>query len=88
MPSPHLPTHPAGFSFGYNVGYGVIGGITPIVVTSMIEGLPKDIKALAPAIWLVSLGALSLVGCWDASCCAAMRPASTSPLLATSSDRA
>ena len=52
-----------GFSFGYNCGYGVIGGLTPIIVTAMRTALPVSMRVYAPPLWLLATGALSLVGC-------------------------
>lgn len=39
-----------GFSFGYAAGYGILGGISPIVVTAFKARLPPHLKAIAPAI--------------------------------------
>ena len=52
-----------GFSFGYNCGYGVIGGLTPIIVTAIRTALPESMRVYASPLWLLATGALSLVGC-------------------------
>ena len=52
-----------GFSFGYNAGYGVIGGLSPLAVAAIKAGLPLAMRAFAPAFWLLALGAISIVGC-------------------------
>lgn len=43
-----LPPPRAGFSFGYNCGYGVIGGLTPFAVSGIIDDLGADKKVRAP----------------------------------------
>jgi len=52
-----------GFSFAYNCGYGVLGGTSPLIVTSIQADLAKDLKVFAPAFWLLALGGLSMIGC-------------------------
>ena len=54
-----------GFSFGYNCGYGVIGGVTPFVVSSIISDLGPGsaMTAYAPCFWMLALGGASLLGC-------------------------
>lgn len=52
-----------GFSFGYNCGYGVIGGLTPFAVTGIIDSMGADTKAYAPAYWMLAMGGASLLGC-------------------------
>ncbi|KAL4447988.1 hypothetical protein ABPG75_005207 [Micractinium tetrahymenae] len=52
-----------GFSFGYNCGYGVIGGLTPFAVSGIIDSLGADKEAYAPAFWLLGLGGASVLGC-------------------------
>ncbi|KAL4444980.1 hypothetical protein ABPG77_004030 [Micractinium sp. CCAP 211/92] len=52
-----------GFSFGYNCGYGVIGGLTPFAVSGIINSLGPDKEAYAPAFWLLGLGGASVLGC-------------------------
>lgn len=51
-----------GFSFGYNCGYGVIGGTSPMVITAMRAALGPSTQAFAPAFWLLALGGLALIG--------------------------
>jgi MFS family permease len=51
-----------GFSFGYNLGYGVLGGMSPLIITSTEYGMTHGTKWLAPAVWLTALGALSIIG--------------------------
>jgi len=51
-----------GFSFGYNAGYGVLGGMSPLAVTAIKAALPHSHLAYAPALWLAVLGVLSLIG--------------------------
>ncbi|PSC68521.1 Alpha-ketoglutarate permease isoform B [Micractinium conductrix] len=53
-----------GFSFAYNCGYGVVGGLTPFVVTSIIGDLDPALKAYAPSFWMLALGGASLLGCY------------------------
>lgn len=52
-----------GFSFGYNCGYGVLGGLSPMVITAMKSGLSESMEIYAPALWLLILGGASLIGC-------------------------
>lgn len=52
-----------GFSFGYNCGYGILGGLSPLAVSAIKANLSASAHAFAPAIWLACLGAISLVGC-------------------------
>lgn len=52
-----------GFSFGYNCGYGVIGGLTPFAVSGINNSLGPDNEAYAPAFWLLGLGGASVLGC-------------------------
>jgi hypothetical protein len=52
-----------GFSFGYNCGYGVIGGLSPLAVSAIKAGLSGSQHAFSPAIWLACLGGISLFGC-------------------------
>ena len=52
-----------GFSFGYNCGYGVIGGLTPIIITAIRTSLSDSMRVYAPPLWLLALGAVSLVSC-------------------------
>jgi hypothetical protein len=54
----------SGFSFGYNSGYGVLGGLSPLAVAAIKSGLPAATKAFAPALWLLCLGCISFVGCF------------------------
>lgn len=42
---------------------GIIGGLTPFAVSGVIGDLGADMKAFAPAFWLLALGGASLVGC-------------------------
>jgi hypothetical protein len=56
------PQRTTGFSFGYNCGYGVLGGISPLAVAAIKAGLPHALTSFAPAFWLLALGALSLIG--------------------------
>lgn len=52
-----------GFSFGYNLGYGVLGGLSPLIITSIQHALPEQQQQwLAAALWLAAMGALSAVG--------------------------
>ena len=59
---PMPPVCAARFAFGYNVGYGVLGGLAPLVITSIESRCPDHLKAYAPAFWLLAQGALSAVG--------------------------
>jgi len=52
-----------GFSFAYNCGYGVLGGLSPMVITAMKSGLSESMEIYAPALWLLILGSASLIGC-------------------------
>jgi hypothetical protein len=47
----------------YNIGYGVIGGLSPLAVAAIKTSLPPARAVFAPAFWLLSLGAASLLGC-------------------------
>jgi hypothetical protein len=38
-----------GFGFGYAAGYGILGGISPLVVTAFKAGLSAEAANLAPA---------------------------------------
>lgn len=51
-----------GFSFAYNCGYGVLGGLSPMVITAMKSGLSESMEIYAPAFWLLILGGAALVG--------------------------
>jgi hypothetical protein len=71
-PAPHpTPPHPppppsqrtTGFSFGYNCGYGVLGGLSPLAVAAIKSSLGASAAAFAPALWLLCLGAVSILGC-------------------------
>lgn len=42
---------------------GVIGGLTPFAVSSIIDDLSESKKAYAPAFWLLALGGISVLGC-------------------------
>jgi hypothetical protein len=52
-----------GFSFGYNLGFGIIGGLTPLIVSMIKAAMPAASRAFAPAIWLGGLALVSLAGC-------------------------
>ena len=60
---PPLPACPAVCSFGYNCGYGIIGGLTPFAVSAIIESIGKADKAFAPSFWLLAMGGATLLGC-------------------------
>ncbi|GBF92045.1 hypothetical protein Rsub_04392 [Raphidocelis subcapitata] len=51
-----------GFSLGFNIGYGVIGGLSPFAVTAIQTSLPEGDRGYAAAIWLMALGAISVAG--------------------------
>ncbi|KIY98064.1 hypothetical protein MNEG_9899 [Monoraphidium neglectum] len=51
-----------GFGFGYAAGYGILGGISPLVVTAFKAGLSAEAANLAPAFWLLLLGGGSAIG--------------------------
>lgn len=54
-----------GFSFAYNVGFGVIGGLSPLAVTAIQTSLKQtnpSIVKLAPAFWLLPLAFASVLG--------------------------
>jgi MFS family permease len=51
-----------GFSFGYNLGYGVLGGCSPLIITSIEYSMVHDSKWLAPSVWLSALGVMSIIG--------------------------
>jgi len=53
-----------GFSFGYNCGYGVVGGLSPLAVAAIKAALPAASRAFAPAFWLLVLGGISIFGCF------------------------
>jgi hypothetical protein len=61
-PHPHQTQRTTGFSFGYNCGYGVLGGISPLAVAAIKAALPHGLASFAPAFWLLALGVLSLIG--------------------------
>lgn len=48
-----------GYSLSYNLGLGVVGGITPMICTSLIEATGSR---LAPALYLAGFAAVSLTG--------------------------
>lgn len=56
----------SGFSFGYNTGYGILGGLSPMIVTSIKNdlGATTHIANFAPEFWLLGLGVLSVIGCF------------------------
>ena len=60
-----------GFSFGYAAGYGILGGISPIVVTAFKARLPPHLKAIAPAICERPRGAR---GVWGVGCSSPRSP--------------
>ncbi|KIZ00773.1 Alpha-ketoglutarate permease [Monoraphidium neglectum] len=51
-----------GFSFGYNCGYGIIGGLSPLLVAAIKTGLPGHVHPFAPALWLLFLAGVSVLG--------------------------
>ncbi|KIZ07913.1 Alpha-ketoglutarate permease [Monoraphidium neglectum] len=51
-----------GFSFSYNCGYGIIGGLSPLAVAAIKANLPGHAFTFAPAIWLACLGGISIAG--------------------------
>jgi hypothetical protein len=53
----------SGFALGYNCGYGVIGGLSPIIITALKASMPEGLKVYAPSFWLLALGGVSLLGC-------------------------
>lgn len=58
-PSPLSP----GPLCSYNVGYGVLGGLTPFVVSAIIDTSPTNLLCYAPTWWLLALGGASVLGC-------------------------
>jgi hypothetical protein len=52
-----------GFSFGYNCGTGIIGGLTPVVITAIRTNMSDSMEVYAAPLWLLALGSLSLIGC-------------------------
>ncbi len=57
------PQRTTGFAFGYNFGYGILGGLSPLAVAAIKATLPLAYKAFAPAFWLLVLGGFSMIGC-------------------------
>ncbi|KIY99354.1 Putative proline/betaine transporter [Monoraphidium neglectum] len=51
-----------GFSFAYATGYGILGGISPLVVTAFKAKLGADAASFAPAFWLLLLSGGSVIG--------------------------
>lgn len=44
-----------GHSLAYNIGYGFIGGLAPLVVTALQAAMPQQYKSLAPAFWIMAM---------------------------------
>jgi hypothetical protein len=40
----------------------VLGGVAPLIITSIESRCPGHLRAYAPALWLLGQGALSAVG--------------------------
>lgn len=51
------------FAFAYNIGYGIVGGLSPMVVAAIKPGLSSSIASLASPFWLTGLGTVSIGGC-------------------------
>ena len=53
----------SGFSFAYNCGYGVLGGLSPLITTSIKKTLDVAVQPYAAPIWLLGLGGVTMIGC-------------------------
>jgi MFS transporter, MHS family, proline/betaine transporter len=51
----------SGFALGYNVGAGLLGGVTPLVAAWLIHSTGR---LTAPSIYLIAASAALLVVCW------------------------
>ena len=59
--------------------YGVLGGLTPIVITAIQKGMAGSaLYTYGPAFWLLALGALSLLSC---ACMRAYNPRLNQPFI-------
>jgi len=47
-----------GFAVSYNITYAIFGGLTPLIVTALIQGTGQ---ALAPALWLMLTAGLTFL---------------------------
>ncbi|KAI7836371.1 hypothetical protein COHA_009764 [Chlorella ohadii] len=52
-----------GFSLGYNIAMGVIGGFTPVICNGIRASIPASLDVYAGPFWLLGMAGLSVAGC-------------------------